>query len=79
VGRARGLHVPRAAQAVTLIAAAHVPDVIYQEVRPHFNDRELCDLTLAVATINAWNRLSIAARLPAGSYQPASVTAPVPR
>jgi len=33
---------------------------------------ELADLTLAVATINAWNRLSIAARLVMGKYQPAA-------
>jgi len=31
---------------------------------------KLSDLTLAVATINAWNRLSIAARLTPGTYQP---------
>jgi hypothetical protein len=28
-----------------------------------------------VAAINAWNRLSIAGRLPPGTYQPAQVTA----
>jgi hypothetical protein len=36
-----------------------------------FNQRELSDLTLAVATINSWNRLSISARLVPGTYQPA--------
>jgi len=30
-------------------------------------------LTLAVAAINAWNRLSISARLVPGVYQPAKV------
>jgi hypothetical protein len=35
----------------------------------------LSDLTLAVAAINAWNRLSIAGRLTPGTYQPAHVTA----
>ena len=38
----------------------------------HFGEKELADLTLAVATINAWNRLSIAARLVPGKYQPAT-------
>jgi AhpD family alkylhydroperoxidase len=66
-------------EAVTHVAGDHVPEETYETVRPHFSDRELSDLTLSVATINAWNRLSIAARLPAGTYQPASVTAPVPR
>jgi AhpD family alkylhydroperoxidase len=61
-------------EAVTDLAAGHVPDAVYQEVRGHFNDKELCDLTLAVAAINAWNRLSIAARLVPGKYRPAGVT-----
>jgi len=58
-------------EAVTLIADDHAPDAVHQEVRAHFSERELADLTLAVATINAWNRLSIAARLVPGRYQPA--------
>ena len=57
-------------EAVTRITKGHVPDAVYETVRPHFNDKELTDLTLAVGAINAWNRLSIAARTPAGSYKP---------
>jgi AhpD family alkylhydroperoxidase len=62
-------------EAVTLIATGHVPDAIYEQVRRHFSEKELSDLTLAVATINAWNRLSIAGRLTPGTYQPAQATA----
>jgi len=51
-----------------------VPDAVYEEVRPHFTEKELSDLTLAVAAINAWNRLSISARIVAGAYQPAIAT-----
>jgi AhpD family alkylhydroperoxidase len=58
-------------EAVTMIAHGHAPDVLYEDVRPHFSDRELADLTLVIATINAWNRLSIAGRLVPGDYQPA--------
>lgn len=58
-------------EAVTLIADSHVPDAVYEGVRPHFSEKELSDLTLAVATINAWNRLSISARTVPGTYQPA--------
>jgi alkylhydroperoxidase family enzyme len=47
-----------------------VPDAVFAEVRPHFSDKELADLTLAIATINAWNRLAIAARTVPGTYQP---------
>ena len=60
-------------EAVTLITSGHVSDAVYEEVRPHFSEKELCDLTLAVAAINAWNRLSISARLVPGVYQPAKV------
>ena len=58
-------------EAVTLITNGHVSDAVYEEVRPHFSEKELSDLTLAVATINAWNRLSIAARIVPGAYKPA--------
>jgi AhpD family alkylhydroperoxidase len=64
-------------EAVTLVAAGHVPHATFEAVRPFFDERELADLTLAVATINAWNRLSIAARLTPGTYQPAAQPAEV--
>jgi alkylhydroperoxidase family enzyme len=60
-------------ESVTLVADGRVPDVVYDRVRPHISEKELSDLTVAVATINAWNRLSIAARLTPGTYQPAKV------
>jgi AhpD family alkylhydroperoxidase len=60
-------------ESVTLVADGQVPDLVYDRVRPHFSERELADLTLAVAAINAWNRLSIAGRLAPGGYQPAKV------
>ena len=58
-------------EAVTLVTAGHVSDAVYEETRAQFNERELADLTLAVTTINAWNRLSIAARLVPGKYKAA--------
>ncbi len=57
-------------EAVTQIANGHAADEGHAEARAHFNEKELADLTLAIAAINAWNRLSIAARLVPGSYQP---------
>jgi AhpD family alkylhydroperoxidase len=59
--------------AVTLIADGHVPDAVYEEVKPHYTEKELADLTLAVATINAWNRVATAGRAEAGKYQPAKL------
>jgi alkylhydroperoxidase family enzyme len=58
-----------------LVADGHVSQAAYEDVRPYFSEKELSDLTLALATINAWNRLSIAARLVPGTYQPASAAA----
>ena len=58
-------------EAVTLITNGHVSEAVYEAVRPLFSEKELSDLTLAVAAINAWNRLSIAGRLTPGTYQPA--------
>jgi AhpD family alkylhydroperoxidase len=60
------------AEAVTRIADGHASDAVYDEARQHLNEKELADITLAVATINAWNRLSIAARIVPGTYQPAA-------
>lgn len=57
-------------EAVTLVADGQVPDAAYDAARAHLTEVELCDLTLVVATINAWNRLMIAARVPPGTYQP---------
>jgi AhpD family alkylhydroperoxidase len=57
------------AESVTRITEGHVPDALFDQVRPHFSEKELADLTLAITTINAWNRLAIAFRIPAGHYQ----------
>jgi AhpD family alkylhydroperoxidase len=62
-------------EAVTTVASEHVPDRIYDEVKRHFSEKELADLTLVVAGINAWNRLSVAARLAPGNYKPAEAPA----
>jgi AhpD family alkylhydroperoxidase len=56
-------------EAVTRVADSHVPDEIYEHVRQHFSEKEMADLTLAVATINAWNRLAISARTTPGTYE----------
>ena len=62
-------------EAVTLLADGHVSDAVYEQVRSHLSERELSDLTLAAAAINAWNRLSIAARLVPGAYKAAAAVA----
>jgi AhpD family alkylhydroperoxidase len=58
-------------EAVTNLREGHVSDEVYERVRNAFTEKELADLTLAVVTINGWNRLNIAARTVPGTYQPA--------
>ena len=55
---------------MTNIREGHATDDVYEHVQKHFNEKELADLTLAIATINAWNRLAISARSEPGLYQP---------
>jgi AhpD family alkylhydroperoxidase len=48
--------------AVTLISDTRAPEDVYQEVRAHFSEAETVNLTMLIATINAWNRLAISFR-----------------
>ncbi len=57
------------AEAVTRVSVDQVPDAVYSSVKPHFTEAELVALTFALVAINGWNRLAIAFRAPAGSYQ----------
>lgn len=56
-------------EALTLIADGHAPEEVYEEVRQHFTDVELVNLTLAIVAINGWNRLNIAFRTVPGTYR----------
>jgi AhpD family alkylhydroperoxidase len=49
-------------EAVTLISKTNAPDDVYDEVRKHFSETETANLTMLIATINAWNRLAISFR-----------------
>ncbi len=57
-------------ESVTRVADTHVPDDVFDRVRSHFSEQEVVDLTWLAAAINAWNRLAISMRSPAGTYQP---------
>ena len=59
-------------EAITFITEDHAPDEVYETVRQQFSEKETADLTLAIATINAWNRIAIASRTTAGQYHPVS-------
>jgi AhpD family alkylhydroperoxidase len=57
------------AEAVTKLDHQQVPDEIYEMVYQEFSEAELAQLTLAIVTINGWNRFNVAFRTPAGDYK----------
>jgi AhpD family alkylhydroperoxidase len=60
-------------EALTLVADTGVPDEVYERVREQFSEDELVHLSLAIVSINGWNRLNIAARTVPGDYVPGSL------
>jgi AhpD family alkylhydroperoxidase len=56
------------AEAVTRLLDQEVPDEVYEQARAEFSEAELAQLTLAVISINGWNRLNVAFHTPAGNY-----------
>jgi AhpD family alkylhydroperoxidase len=56
-------------EAITLVSEGHVPDAVYEKARESFSEEELVNLTLAIITINGWNRLAITFRMVPGEYQ----------
>jgi AhpD family alkylhydroperoxidase len=60
-------------EAVTQVSEDHVPDEVFELARKEFSEEELAELTLAIVSINGWNRLCIAFRAPPGIYQPGSI------
>ncbi len=56
-------------EALTVLGHEGVPDTVYELARRHFSEPELVELTLAVISINGWNRLNIAWRSVPGDYR----------
>ena len=54
---------------LTHLPTGGVPDAVYEAARGHFTEAELVDLTLAVISINGWNRLNVAFRTVPGDYR----------
>jgi alkylhydroperoxidase family enzyme len=54
---------------LTKVSETHLPDDVYEEAAPHFNEAELAYLTYALGQINAWNRIAIAARSEPGGIR----------
>lgn len=56
------------AETVTNVAQTGVPDAEFEAVRAHFSEGEITVLTMAIGTINVWNRLSVSLRVEPGTY-----------
>jgi AhpD family alkylhydroperoxidase len=50
------------AETVTRVADTRVPDSAYEAATAEFNEKELSDLTYAIALMNAFNRLGVSFR-----------------
>lgn len=57
-------------EALTNIQQGHASDEAYEIASAQFNESELVNLTLAITTINAWNRIALGFRMVPGTYQP---------
>ena len=57
------------AEANTLLPNG-IEQALFDEVRQQFSEAQLANLTLAIATINAWNRFGVSFAPVPGSYQP---------
>lgn len=63
------------AEALTQCTNGHVPDEVYGTAQQQFSEQELIDLTIAVITINSYNRINIAFPVVVGNYQPGQYAA----
>lgn len=50
-------------ESVTLLAATGVPDAVHAQARAVFTEAEIARLTVAIGTINLWNRIAVSSRL----------------
>lgn len=48
------------AEAVTRLDNQRVADDAYEPLKAHFDDQMIVEITIAIASMNAWNRLAIA-------------------
>lgn len=49
-------------EALTSIASTHAPDAVFADLREHFTEVEMANLTLSICQINSWNRFAIGFR-----------------
>lgn len=50
-------------ESLTYLANQPIPDELYENLRAHFDDKEISDLTFAVSLMNAFNRLAVSMKV----------------
>lgn len=50
------------ADSLTHISTTHAPDELFENLKKHFSDKEISDLTFAISSMNAMNRIIISVR-----------------
>jgi AhpD family alkylhydroperoxidase len=50
-------------ESLTLLAETGIPDETYDTVRAAFSEEEIARLTVAIGTINVWNRIAVSSRM----------------
>lgn len=51
-------------EALTRVSETHAPDEAYAALLPHFDEKQIAELSMVIAVINAWNRLGVGLRSP---------------
>lgn len=57
-------------ESLTRISETHAPDSAFEELKKHFDEKQIAELSWAISLINAWNRIAIGFRATPGVYQP---------
>jgi AhpD family alkylhydroperoxidase len=47
------------AEALTRVETTHAPDAAYGSLASHYEDKQVANITYAIALMNAWNRVAI--------------------
>jgi len=50
------------AESVTLLPNTNAPDDLYDNLKKHFSEEQIVDLTFIISLMNAWNRLAVSFR-----------------
>jgi len=50
-------------EALTLLPQTRAPDADFEKMREHFSDAEITNITIAIGTINVWNRIAVGFRM----------------